>query len=267
MSVTVCKIGKLEYLTADGITVPHCFTTRLGGVSEGHLASLNIGVHRGDTPENLKTNYAILGAALGFSEDSLVLTRQTHSDIVRPVTMEDAGKGLLKDVWPECDALITNAAGVALAVFTADCTPVLLHDPITGAVGAIHAGWRGTAAGIAAKTIAAMVSHYGCRPENIRAAIGPNIGQCCFETDRDVPDAMIHALGERATDSIQKSGNKYYVNLKSLNALWLQLAGVEHIEISSLCAACRQDLFWSHRRVGNLRGSQGAFILCKEGPL
>lgn len=267
MSVNLCRIGALEYLTADGISAPHCFTTRLGGVSKGHLASLNIGVHRGDTLENLTENYKILGDAIGFSADSLVLTRQTHSDIVRSVTNTDTGKGLEKDMWEECDALITATPGVALAVFTADCTPILLHDPVTGAVGSVHAGWRGTAAGIAAKTVHAMTACYGCKPENIRAAIGPNIGQCCFETDSDVPDAMISTLGNRAWEYIRPSGNKYYVNLKSLNALWLQTAGVQQIELSSLCTACRQDLFWSHRKVGNLRGSQGAIIVCKEEPL
>ena len=264
MSVTMTKIGTLEYLTAEGIHTPHCFTTRLGGVSQGYLASMNIGVHRGDAPQNVLKNYRVLGNALGFAPEDLVLTRQTHSDIVRAVTAEDAGKGFTKDVWPECDALITHTPGVALAVFTADCTPILLHDPVTGAVGAAHAGWRGTAAGIAAKTVQAMVLNFGCRPEDIHAAIGPNIGPCCFETDTDVPDAMRAALGHAAQAHIRQAGHKYYVNLKALNALWLDRAGVTHVEISPLCTACRQDLFWSHRRVGNQRGSQGAIILCKE---
>lgn len=267
MSLIAVKKGPLEYLIAEGIGVPHCFTTRLGGVSKGHLAAMNIGVHRGDDPEAVLENYRILGDALGFSPEDLVLTRQTHSDIVRAVTAKDAGKGLTKDIWPECDALITNTPGVGLVVFTADCTPILLHDPVTGAVGAVHAGWRGTAAGLAAKAVQAMADHYGCRAENIRAAIGPNIGPCCFQTDSDVPDAMTAALGDPASACIRQSGHKYYVNLKELNALWLGNAGVTHIEISPLCTACRQDLFWSHRKVGSKRGSQGAVIICKEEQL
>lgn len=267
MAINTVRLGSLKYLAAEGISAPHCFTTRLGGVSSGHLSSLNIGVHRGDTVQNLQKNYQLLAQALGFSMDKLVLTRQTHSDIVRAVTAGDAGKGLTQDVWPECDALITNTPGVALAVFTADCTPILLHDPVTGSVGAVHAGWRGTAEGLAAKTIRAMIDTYGCKAENIRAAIGPNIAQCCFETDADVPDAMRHALGATAEPYIRQSGQKYYVNLKEINALWLKNAGVTHIEISPLCTACRQDLFWSHRKVGNQRGSQGAIIVCKEEPL
>ena len=257
------KHGTLEYLTAENIAVPHCFTTRLGGVSKGHLASMNIGVHRGDDPENVQKNYEILSQALGFSPEKLVLTRQTHSAIVRPVTSRDAA-GLRHDAYPESDALITNDPGTALVVFTADCTPILLHDPVTGAVGAVHAGWRGTYAGIAQKTVEAMASTYGTKPENIRAAIGPNIAQCCFETDRDVPDALINALGEAALPYIRPCGNKYYVNLKEMNALFLKRAGVKDITISTLCTACRQDLFWSHRKVGQLRGSQGAIIVRGE---
>ena len=264
MSVITKKLGQLEILTAEGITVPHCFTTRLGGVSEGIFSSLNIGYNRGDPPENVAQNYRILTDALGCSLSDLVLTRQTHSDIVRVARREEAGKSLDNRDWPECDALITNDPGVALVVFTADCTPVLLHDPVTGAVGAAHAGWRGTAMGIAAKTVEAMVREYGCEAKNIRAAIGPNIGFCCFETDRDVPDAMVAALGEDARSCIRPSGDKYYVNLKEINAKWLRRAGVERIEISDACTVCRSDIYWSHRVTRGERGSQGAVIVCKE---
>lgn len=263
MAIETIRLGALEYLTADNITVPHCFTTRLGGVSAGHLSAMNLGYNRGDAAENVAENYRILGRALGFSADALVLTRQTHSDIVRPVTKADAN-GLDNHTYPECDALVTNEPGTALVVFAADCTPVLLHDSVTGAVGAAHAGWRGTASGIAAKTVEAMVRLYGCRPENIRAAIGPNIGPCCFETDADVPQAMLAALGEEANVHIRPQRDKYYVNLKALNALHLRRAGVTDIEISPLCTACSTDRFWSHRRHGAQRGSQGAIIVCKE---
>ena len=153
---------------------------------------------------------------------------------------------------------------MALVIFTADCTPILFHDPVTGAVGAAHAGWKGTALGIAAKTVEAMVREFGCDPKNIRAAIGPNISACCFETDRDVPDAMIAALGEDAKPFIRPKGNKYYVNLKEINALWLRRSGVTEIEISDACTACQCDRFWSHRVTRGQRGSQGAIIVCKE---
>ena len=267
MAIVTKQKDTIEYLQAEGLCVPHCFTTRLGGVSTGHLSSLNIGIHRGDTPENVAENYRILGDLLGITTENFVVTRQTHSDIIRKVGRSDRGNALLSGASPECDGLITNEPGVALVVFTADCTPILLHDPKTGAVGAVHAGWRGTAAGIAAKAVDAMVENYGCNPEDICAAIGPNIGQCCFETGEDVPLAMTAALGSDAQDSIRKAGSKYYVNLKELNALWLRRTGVAHIEISSDCTACQPHRFWSHRITGGLRGSQGAVILCKGGCL
>ena len=261
MAIFTVKLGQLEYLAAEGIGVPHCFTTRLGGVSSGYLASLNLGANRGDDLENVRKNYEILAEALGF--DTMVLTRQTHSDIVRSVTRADA-LGCNHHDYPESDGLVTNDPGTALVIFTADCTPILLHDPVTGAVGACHAGWRGTAADIAGKTVKAMAAQFGCQPENIRAAIGPNIAQCCFETDADVPDAMIAALGDAAKAHIQAEGEKFYVNLKAINGLFLQRAGVKHIEYSDACTACDTQRYWSHRRHGAQRGSQGAIIVCKE---
>ncbi len=265
MSVVTIKKGQVVYLAAEGIPVPHCFTTRLGGVSKGYLASMNIGVHRGDESANVEENMRILGDAVGFALEDLVATKQTHSDIVRRVGIKDRGVYMVEGASEECDALITNEPGVGLVVFTADCTPVLLHDPVTGAVGAAHAGWRGTAKGIAALTVKAMCDEYGCKPQDIRAAIGPNIGPCCFETDRDVPDAMVAAFGEEAWEYIRQEKDKYYVNLKAMNALVLRNAGVEKLEVSPLCTACNQELFWSHRKVGQQRGSQGAIIICKEG--
>ena len=264
MSVITKKQGTLEYLSAEGISVPHCFTTRLGGVSSGVLSSLNLGMHRGDSPENVAENYRILGQAIGFDPENLVLTRQTHSDIVRVVD-RSCCRGLDHREYPECDALVTRDPGTALVVFTADCTPILLQAPVTGAVGAAHGGWRGTAAGIAAKTAEAMCREFGAKPENIRAAIGPNIGPCCFETDADVPNAMLAAFGPEAEQWIRQSGNKYYVNLKEINALALRRVGVTQIEISAACTMCRPDVFWSHRVTRGQRGAQGAIIVCKEG--
>ena len=263
MSIIAKKEGTLEYLTAEGITASHCFTTRFGGVSEGIFASMNIAIKEGESEENVRQNLQILSDALGFRMDALVLTRQTHTDIVRVVTKADH-QGCFHRGYPECDGLVTNDPGTALMIFTADCTPLLLHDPVTGAVGAAHAGWRGTASAIGAKAVQAMVENFGCKPENIRAAIGPNIGGCHFETDADVPEAMRSAFGQEVEEHIRKVGEKYYVNLKEINALILRRAGVEQIEISGDCTMCQPHRFWSHRVTGNARGSQGALIVCRE---
>lgn len=262
MSIIIRKNGTLEYLVAEGIAAPHAFTTRLGGVSKGQFASLNIGLHDGEKAENVVKNLQILADELGFDPKKLICTRQTHSNIVRAVTAEDY-LGIDHHDYPECDALVTATPGVALKVFTADCTPILLYDPATGAVGAAHAGWRGTAADIAGKTVRAMAQHFGTKPENIRAAIGPNIGQCCFQTDADVPEAMLKALGEAAEKYIRTENEKYYVNLKAINGEFLRRAGVTHIEISDACTKCENQRFWSHRITGSKRGSQGAIIVCR----
>lgn len=265
MSFYVNKKNELEYLTSSALEgAVHCFSTRFGGVSEGALASLNLGVHRGDRPANVWENYRRLGAAVGFDPKNTVFTKQVHSDIVQRVGRQDCGRGLVYPVEEARDGLVTDEQGVALTIFSADCTPVLLFDPVARAIGAAHAGWRGTAAGIAARTVEAMCREFGCRPENLRAAIGPCISQCCFETDSDVPEAMLAALGAEAQSAIRPAGEKYYVDLKQLNALWLRRAGVTEIDISCDCTACQPQRFWSHRRVGNQRGSLAAVIMLKE---
>ena len=263
MSIITKKQGTLEYLIAEGIAAPHCFTTRFGGVSRGALSSMNLAIKLDETDENVQRNFEILGNELGFGIKDLVLTRQTHSDIVRTVTRDDCNGCFHRD-YPECDALVTNTPGVALTVFTADCTPLLFHDPVTGAVGAAHAGWRGTVSAIGVKTVDAIVQQFGCKAEDIRVAIGPNIGFCHFETDSDVPEALLAAFGEEIRPFIRSAGNKYYVDLKEINALILRRAGVRHIEISDACTMCQPDRFWSHRVTGGIRGSQGALIVCKE---
>ena len=261
MSVISKKLVQLEYLTAEGIAAPHCFTTRLGGVSTGHLTSLNLSTSRGDDLTNVVENFRRVGAVLGFSPEDVVKPYQTHSDIVLQVGRAHRGMGLLTPPPAEGDALITNEPGVALFVSTADCTPILLWDPVTGAVGAAHAGWRGTADQIGAKTVTAMCSAFGCDPANIRAAIGPNIGSCHFETDRDVPDAMLSAFGEEATPFIRAQGEKFYLDLKAINALSLRRAGVTNIDISTECTVCQCHRFWSHRATRGQWGAQGAIIL------
>ena len=262
MDLQTNHVGSLEYLTAPALQgTAHCFSTRFGGVSAGALASLNLGVHRGDVYANVVENYTRLGKAVGFLPEQTVFTSQIHSDIVERVGRGECGRGLLRSVDHGVDGLITNETGVALTVFSADCTPILFFDPQKRVIGAVHAGWRGTAAKIAAKAVAAMQEQFGCRPEAIRAAIGPCIGSCCFETDDDVPEAMRKAMGAAAAPAITQAGEKYHVDLKLLNAIVLEQAGVWQIDIAEDCTACQPQRFWSHRRVGDRRGSLAAIIM------
>ncbi|NLM83290.1 MAG: peptidoglycan editing factor PgeF [Clostridiales bacterium] len=261
-----CEIhcGDLVYLASSLIPAPHAFTTRHGGISRGIFATLNLGRTLGDDPEALKENYARVSRALGLGTDRFVFTRQVHGDAVRPCTAADmiAPDG---DVPYEADGLITNEINVPLVVSIADCVPILLCDPVRGAVGAVHAGWRGTVQDIAAKAVRRLVSEYGCRPEDIRAAIGPCISICCFETGGDVAQAVHALLGARAEEYILKRGDKYMVDLKGINARRLEDAGVlpENIDVSDLCTACRSDTFWSHRKTRGKRGGQAALIMMK----
>lgn len=252
---------KPEYLVSTAITVPHCFSTRHGGVSTGHLSSLNLGIHRGDERAKVEKNYELLGKAVGFDPKTLVFTHQTHTDIVVRVGREHCGDGLVREVTQERDGLITDEPDVTLIVFSADCTPILLHDPVHHAIGAVHSGWRGTAAGIVKKAVEKMTAEYGTDPKDVQAAIGPCIGSCCFETHGEVPEAMLAALGEAAKIAISDDKNgKFHVDLKQINRIWLQTAGVERIDTSADCTACQPDRFWSHRVVGNARGSLAAII-------
>lgn len=261
MSFETVRKGSLEYLTSSLLSPSvHCFSTRHGGVSQGSLASLNLGIHRGDDPKNVLKNYEILGDALDFDVQDIVFTRQTHTDIVERVGKANRGEGLFRPVIPERDGLVTDEPGVVLTIFTADCTPILFYDPVKAVVGGAHAGWRGTAAGIAAKTVEAMCREFGSDPKDIRAAIGPCISACCFETDSDVPNAMRAALGSDAESCITGNGPKYHVDLKAVNAIWLRRAGVTQIDITPDCTACQPDRFWSHRITKGDRGSLAALI-------
>ena len=265
MAFTTHTKQDMVYLASSHLPgVAHGFSTRKGGVSPAPWDSLNLRPGQGDGPIALEENYRRFCGALGVCYDTVVLSHQVHETTVREVSREDAGKGLWQPRDYTADALITRESGLTLFVFSADCGIILLHDPASGAIGAVHAGWRGCAAGIVEKTVKEMHLRYGTNPRDLRAAIGPAIGPCCFETDSDVPAAMTAALGGDAKPYITPRGNKWYVDLSGLNRQWLLRAGLsaEQIDVSPLCTACHQDLFWSHRKVGDARGVQAGAICC-----
>lgn len=267
MSFTQHNKNGLVYDTADGLSafggIRHAFTTRLGGVSAAPCDSLNFSESCGDSTQNVLENYRRLGAAAELDMQRAVGCRQIHSDFVRFIRAEDAGK-LLHDQRPyDADAMLTDVPGLPLVAYSADCCTILLYDPTCRCVGAIHAGWRGTASGIALKALVAMMSAYGADPMTIHAAIGPSIGACCFETDGDVPSAIRAELSESADRFITKRENgKYHVDLKQVNRLWLLRGGLDprNVEVHPDCTACHGERYWSHRRMGSARGSQIAVI-------
>ena len=212
----------ITYMTSPNIKATHAFGTKSGSVR----------------------------AALDIDSDDIVCLKQIHSADILIATANDRGKTLQPS--PEGDALITNEPNVALVVFTADCVPILLYDPIKGVIGAVHAGWRGTAADIVGKTVQEMASQFGCSSADIKAAIGPCISKCCYETDKDVADAI--SSHEAVSDG------KYMVDLKKANRLLLVNSGVNDILISDECTSCSCDKYWSHRKTKGKRGTQAAVI-------
>ena len=267
MNIVEQNKNGVTFFQSDGIAAAggaaHGFSTRLGGVSEGMWASLNLGVGRGDDPDHVRENYRRFFAAIGGSGRRIAMSNQVHGGVVRCVTSADLHADPYEKVGYEADGLMTDLPGVALVVYSADCIPILFYDPVRRVIAAAHAGWRGTAAGIAAAAVDRMKNVYGCRPEDILAAVGPGIGPDCFETHEDVPNAMTAALSTAVLQHIKiKENGKFAVDLKGINAMRLEQAGLDpaHIAVSDICTACRSDLFWSHRKLGTNRGSMAAAI-------
>ena len=266
MPFTEHNVNGLIYDTADGLSaaggVCHAFTTRLGGVSPAPFDSLNFFERNGDTPENVSANYRLLGEAAGLDLSRAVGNRQVHGDAVKLIREADAGR-LAYDARPyDADALLTDVPDLPLVAFSADCCTVLLCDPVRRCAGAVHAGWKGTALGVVYRAAWTMAEAYGSDPADIRAALGPSIGACCFETDGDVPEAVLRGFGDDAGRFIERRGDKFHVDLKGLNRAWLLRAGLteSRVETHPDCTACRLDRYWSHRKLGARRGGQIAVI-------
>lgn len=257
----------VTFFQSDGITAAggaaHGFSTRVGGVSEGMWESLNLGPSRGDDPDHVRENYRRFFAAIGAQGEKMAMTNQIHGGKVRCVTTADVHGDPCEKAGYEADGLMTDLPGVTLVVYSADCIPILFYDPVRRVIAAVHAGWRGTAAGIATAAVERMRDVYGCDPADILAAVGPGIGPDCFETHEDVPNAMTAALSTAVLQHIKiKENGKFAVDLKGINAMRLEQAGLNsaHIAVSQLCTACRSELFWSHRKLGTNRGSMAAAI-------
>lgn len=263
----------------------HAFATRLGGVSTGQFATMNLSFTRGDNPEHVTENYRRMGAVLGMRAEDVVCTHQTHTVNIRAVGREDRGKGVTRERdYTDVDGLVTDEEGVVLACFWADCVPLLFADPVRRAIGVAHAGWRGTVSGMARKMVKEMEQRYGCRPADLYAAIGPSVCADCYEVSEDVAVRARDALwklpakkgfadfdvpGEAHSGSILRPGKeegKYLLDLHALNREMLLASGIpeQHIFITDICTCCNPELLFSHRVQGEPRGNLAAF-LCLDG--
>ena len=257
----------LAYLTFKELEkvdfVNHAFSTRLGGVSSGEFNSMNMSFNRGDADENVHENYRRLCAAIGTEYENLTASSQDHHTYVRRVTATHRGIGIYRPKDLESvDGLITNEKGVALVTYFADCTPVLLADTRNHAIGACHAGWRGTVGEIAEITVKKMGEEFGTDPADIKATIGPAISKCCYEIDEPVAKRFISLGLETEKIVFPKGGGKYMIDLLETNRQILLKAGVKdcNITVSDVCTRCNSDLIWSHRATKGKRGGMCAII-------
>jgi len=254
----------------------HGFSTREGGISSlPHTARMNTAFDKGDSDETVRRNLVLFLAAAkeeAPSEEDLsriVCGPQIHSATVRRVTRADGGQGVLRDVPYSADGYLTDESGVWLLVRIADCVPVLLAGrradgkPV---VAAVHAGWRGTVAGIAGNAVS-MMRELGVLPEAITAAIGPSIHDCCYQVGEDFRLAVKEMRGsDFATGHVKERGGALYADLQGMNREILLDCGLreENIDISPACTMCRPEEFHSHRATGGLRGAMAAVIGIRE---
>ena len=259
--------GERQYLTFLQLDkykeLNHLFTTRHGGVSEGHCASWNFGERHLDTAENILQNYEILGQALGAGTDQMVTSAQTHTTNIKVVTGADRGKGVIRDRdYTDIDGLVTDERNIAIITGHADCNAIFFFDPVKQVIGLAHSGWRGTLAGIGTAMILKMEQEYGCGPSDIIAGIGPSLCQDCFEVDEDVAQAFLEA-DEGNRQFCERRGCKTHIDLKGIIRRDLHAAGLKPGNLSDmeLCTKCNKEMFFSHRGHQGRRGLMVAAMM------
>lgn len=260
------------YLTFRNLEQPgviHGFSTRLGGVSKGHFAEMNLSFHRGDEREAVMENHHRFARALGYDEEKLVFSDQVHTTNIHKVTAEDCGKGIIRESdIIGIDGLVTNQPGIPLITFYADCVPLFFHDPVKQVVAMAHSGWRGTTARIGKVMLEYMEQEYGTRAKDVFCAIGPSICQKCYEISADVAEEFQKEFTtEQYADFMQDTGNgKYHLDLWKVNQYILLEAGIteEHLETTDICTCCNPELLFSHRASHGKRGNLGAVIMLSE---
>lgn len=249
--------------------VVHVVTTRASGVSKDPCQSLNLGFRPHDAPEAVLENRSRVCRSIGADPADLTCGEQVHGANVAVIFNKDKGSGALHPSTriPSTDAMITDAANIPLLVLIADCAAVGLYDPAKKAIGIAHAGWRGTAAGVAAETVAGMKTAFGSNPRDMLAAVSPAIGRCCYEVGDDVVRAFRKTFGEPAEQffTLNREG-RMHLDLWEANVSQLVNMGLrrDNIEVAGICTACHTDLFYSHRSEGAKTGRFGSVIMLRE---
>ncbi|WP_369902941.1 peptidoglycan editing factor PgeF [Bacillus manliponensis] len=242
------------------------FTTKKGGVSRDSFQGMNLGLHVNDDVQHVYENRRILSQTLQIPLKNWVCSEQVHDKYVVKVSKQEKGKGVFsyKDGIPNTDGIYTSEQDVLLTSCYADCVPLYFYAPSYGMVGLAHAGWKGTVLGIANEMIEKW-NYEGIPSEDIRVAIGPSIGSCCYVVD----DRVLEAAKKVITESVPYetiSDGQYAIDLKEINRLLCRQAGIkeENLIVSSLCTSCEEQLFFSHRRDRGTTGRMLSFIGFKE---
>jgi YfiH family protein len=220
-------------------------STRHGGLSQAPFSSLNLGVHTDDDPAVIEQNLSLFCADLGISPTDLARSYQVHGDKIWVTGRAGYQSGF--------DAMVSVQPGVFAGVGIADCTPILLADPVTRVCAAIHAGWKGTVAEIVAKTASRMIENRGSNPADILAYIGPCISYHHFEVGEEV-------AAQFSEDFKTRKGLKWHVDLKAANAAQLRSLGIEQIEIDTACTVENNADYFSHRTEKGITGRMLALI-------
>ena len=249
--------------------VRHGFSTRLGGISTGPYASMNLSVTRMENKEEVQQNYEIALRSLGIHKSDTVLVDGVHGVNIRSVGTQHKGDGLIKPYEngsENFDGMVTDTPGIALVTIHADCTPLFVLDPKNAAIGLCHAGWRGTVDGMGAHMVSKMRETFNSDPQDLLCMIGPHIGACCFEVHEDVAQRFHDAFpGFGGIQQAQDAG-KYRVDLTLAMAYQLFCSGVpaHHVNIAHLCTCCNETLFHSYRRDGLTCGAMASFLQLKN---
>lgn len=276
--------------------IRHAFSTRLGGVSKNNQSSMNLGFSKEPlSRENVMENFSRITSVLGAKPDDLVFTQQTHTVNVKRAMPDDRGKGIIKPLdYSDVDGLITDASGILLTAFFADCIPLYFADPVHRAVGIAHSGWKGTLGKMGEVMTVRMADEFMTEPKDLIVCIGPGICMDCYEISDEVAVKFIDRFkdirgfkglnqdfaGEGEYISQKNAGNMkkyisdnadilregrkghYYLDLWKANKLILMNAGIppENIYISGVCTKCNSRFLFSHRVMGEDRGNMAAFI-------
>ncbi len=265
----VRKYKQIPYLTFPLLEqtgmVRHLFSTRMGGVSEGIYATMNLSYTRGDCKEAVDENFRRLAEIMGTTPGRFVCAKQTHTTNIRLVTEKDCGKGTVSAAdYDDIDGLITNIPKIVLCTSYADCVPLYFVDTKHKAIGLAHSGWRGTANRMGEKMLDAMGRAFGTRAEDVVAAIGPSICRDCYEIGEDTAEDFKEKFPDewRAFLLEGRREGKYQLDLWEANKRILLKAGIaaEHLAVTDICTCCNSEYLFSHRASQGKRGNLAALL-------